>query len=151
MPTIEIASINSTGLELDQADFKIAIIEEAKLESHRGLFNDFLSTKNGTIVHLGNPDFRNDKNGFYFAGELINWEFPSTTNFKFAKEHQSDIEFILQIALKKSSKRQLFFLTDYQFGPRTGRFKKIDSLKDFWQEHHNLGLIWNTCYEIHQG
>ena len=45
MPTIEIASINSTGLGLNQADFDIAIIEENKLESHRGLFTTCLDNK----------------------------------------------------------------------------------------------------------
>jgi len=44
MPTIEIASINSTGLRLNQADFDVAIIEENKLESHRGLFYDLLKS-----------------------------------------------------------------------------------------------------------
>jgi hypothetical protein len=38
MPTIEIASIKSKGLNIDQNNFEIAIIEENKLESHRGLF-----------------------------------------------------------------------------------------------------------------
>ena len=45
MPTIEIASINSTGLNLKSEDFKVAIIEENKLVSHRGLFYDFLKTQ----------------------------------------------------------------------------------------------------------
>lgn len=42
MPTIEIISIGADELGLKQTDFDIAIIEENKLISHRGLFNDFL-------------------------------------------------------------------------------------------------------------
>jgi len=37
MPTIEIASINSAGLDLIQADFDVAIIKEKKLLSLRTL------------------------------------------------------------------------------------------------------------------
>ena len=69
MPAIEIASINSTGLRLNQADFDVAIIEENKLESHRGLFFELLRQQSGTIVHIGNPDFKYDKEGGYFAGQ----------------------------------------------------------------------------------
>ena len=42
MPTIEIASINSTGLNLNQGEFDIAIIEQNKLGSHRGMFYELL-------------------------------------------------------------------------------------------------------------
>ena len=75
MPTIEIASINSTGLGLNQADFDVAIIEENKLESHRGLFYDLLRQQNGVIIHIGNPDFKDDKEGGYFAGAIVDWDF----------------------------------------------------------------------------
>ena len=68
MPTIEIVSIGADKLGLNQYDFDIAIIEEDKLISHRGLFNDFLKKENGIIVHIGNPDFKNDKEFVFFAG-----------------------------------------------------------------------------------
>ena len=73
MPTIEIASINSTGLYLEQTDFDVAIIEENKLESHRGLFYDLLRQQKGVIVHIGNPDFKDEKEGGFFAGAIVDW------------------------------------------------------------------------------
>lgn len=63
MPTIEIVSLKSNGLEINQEDFNVAIIEENILESHRGLFYDLLSKQQGTIVHIGNPDYKYDKEG----------------------------------------------------------------------------------------
>ncbi len=75
MPTIEIASTNSKGLDLRQADFHVAIIEENKLESHRGHFYDFLYHQQGTIIHIGNPEFADDKEGGYSAGNIINWNY----------------------------------------------------------------------------
>ncbi len=71
MPTIEIASFNSTGLGLNQADFDVAIIEEKKLESHRGLFYHFLRQQKGVIIHIGNLEFKDDKEGCFFAGLLL--------------------------------------------------------------------------------
>lgn len=71
MPTIEIASINSKRLGLNQADFDFAIIEEDKLESHRGLFDDLLRQQNGVILHIGNPDCKHDENAGYFAGAIV--------------------------------------------------------------------------------
>src|SRR6476469_4718823 len=74
MPTIEIASIDATHLGLTQYDFQIAIIEEDKLSSHRGLFDNELTQHKGTIVHIGNPAFKTDKDGGFFGGMLIDWD-----------------------------------------------------------------------------
>lgn len=75
MPTIEIVSLQTTRLEINQYDFNVAIIEENVLDSHRGLFFDFLSQQIGTIIHIGSPCLKNNKDGGYFAGDIINWGF----------------------------------------------------------------------------
>src|ERR1044071_5367908 len=74
MPTIEIASVNSGDLIVDQRDFDIDIRVDNVMESHRGLFHDFLIEQQGTIIHLGNPDCKDD-DGFFFASELIDKSF----------------------------------------------------------------------------
>lgn len=169
MPTIEIASLKSTGLEINQDDFDIAIIEENILESHRGLFHDFLSKQKGIIIHIGNPDFKNDKEGGFYAGAIINWEFEypdfeekqkellvNEENhwanqdfiFQFKVDYKSEIEKLMSIAINKSPKQKICFLTDYQFGPEKAEYKKLTDLKDFWKEHDQNGLNWNTLYEI---
>ena len=71
MPTIEIASINSTGLGLNQADFDVAIIEENKLESHRGLFYDLLRQQNGVIVILVILTLRTTKKTVFLLEKLL--------------------------------------------------------------------------------
>ena len=148
MPTIEIASINSTGLDLKQDDFEVAIIEENKLESHRGLFYDFLLKQNGTIIHIGNPDFKADKEGGFFAGQIVDWDFNSDANFQFREEYRNDIKRLLQIAMNKSTDKNIYFLTDYQFGPELEEFKTIEGLTAFWKEHDKGGVRLNTLYEI---
>lgn len=148
MPTIEIASINSTGLDLNQGDFEVAIIEENKLESHRGLFYDFLLKQNGTITHIGNPDFKTDKKSGFFAGQIVDWKFDSDDNFQFRQENRDDIKRLLQIAMSKSPDQKIYFLTDYQFGPEVAEFKTVEGLMTFWEKHDKAGLRLNTLYEI---
>lgn len=168
MPTIEIVSINSTGLGLNQADFDIAIIEESKLESHRGLFYDFLRKQKGVIIHIGNPDFKEDKKSGFFAGQIVDWSFKSEEEllissdsgvenqeevqqqrFKFKDKYKSNIDRLLQASKKGSPNNKLYFLTDYQFGPKQETFELANSIIDFWTLHDKKGLKFNTLYEIH--
>lgn len=172
MPTIEIVSINSTGLGLNQADFEVAIIEENKLESHRSLFYDLLRQQSGVIVHIGNPNFKDDKGGGFFAGGLIDWSIDSNQYivipvndlddptydsganqqfiFKFLDSYKPDIDKILKVALDNSPIKKVCFLTDYQFGPEKGNIEKIYTINDFWIRHDNEGLTLNTMYEMYK-
>ncbi len=169
MPTIEIASINSNGLGLNQADFDVAIIEENKLNSHRGLFYDLLRQQNGAIVHIGNPEFKDDKEGGFFGGQIIDWGSEPTEifflvsdpndptdnrganqqfTFKFLDKYQEDIDRLLKIALDNSPIKKVCFLTDYQFGPEKGSIETIYTISDFWTLHDKDGLTLNTMYEL---
>lgn len=172
MPTIEIVSINADRLGLRQADFSFAIIEENKLISHRGLFYEFLSKHSGVIVHIGNPEFRGDKDHGYYAGEIVDWSFgpdeivipvyrdgdgestPGSTEnpqltFRFLQQYRSDIDKLLNIALANSPIEKVYFLTDYQFGPEKGSIEIHWTVTEFWAEHDNEGLCLNTLYEIY--
>ena len=170
MPTIEIASINSTGLGLNQAHFDVAIIEEHKLKSHRGLFYDLLRQQNGVIVHIGNPDCKDDENAGYFAGAIVDWSFEQSdiiipeydendpTNnsganqqykFKFLDQYKTDIDKLLKIALNNSPIKKVCFLTDYQFGPENGKTEIVYTITDFWTQHDKEGLDLNTLYEMY--
>lgn len=170
MPTIEIASIDAIGLNLNPAEFDVATIEETKLESHRGLFYDLLIKQSGVMVHIGNPDFKNNKDGVFFAGEIINWDFepgdiviPQTKStydkenlganqqfgFQFLNEYKADIDRILKTALEKSPIKRICFLSDYQFGPEKANKEIIYTVSDFWNLHNNQGLVFNTLYEMY--
>jgi len=171
MPTIEIVSINSSGLELKQVDFEVAIIEEDKLISHRGLFYKIMKKQNGVIVHIGNPDFKNDKEGGFFAGAIVDWNvdpceyiyipensseeliFDTGANqqfvYKFLDQYKHDIDKLLKIALEKSPIKRIWFLTDYQFGPEKEEIEIIYTIKDFWNKHDTEGLRFNTMYEMY--
>ena len=167
MPTIEIVSINSKELGLNQIDFDVAIIEEKKLNSHRGLFCDLLRHQEGVIIHIGNPDFKDDKDGFFFAGMIIDWDFepcdmilpeidfrhPTGANqqfrFKFLEQYKNDIDKLLKIALANSPIKKIYFLTDYQFGPEKWNIEIVYTISDFWTKHDKDGLNLNTMYEMY--
>lgn len=166
MPTIEIASIQALGLKIDQNNFNLAIWEEQKLESHRGLFYDFLIKERGTILHLGNPDMIGDMDGGFFAGQLINWDFEPTRviiphsndeqhganqqyQFQFLPEFKDHIDQLLKIALTNSPISKIYFLTDYQFGPEEANYERTYLLRDLWEQHDKDGLRWNTLYELY--
>ena len=157
MPTIEIVSINAKGLGLNQDEFDIAILEESNLKSYRGLFYDFLWKQKGIIIHIGNPAFRENKKGGFFAGQIIDWSFVSEENqeelnqqkFKFQGKYRSDIDGLLHRSINGSPVSKIYFLTDYQFGPKKVTFEVIGTILDYWTLHDNKGLRFNTIYEIH--
>lgn len=146
MPTIEIISLQSKGLNLNQVEFEFAIIEENKLESHRGLFNNLLKNQSGVIIHIGNPEFKEDKGGGFFGGKIITEL--NSTGFRFLEEYKQGIDTLLKLAFEKSPIKKAYFLTDYQFGPEKGNIEIISSIKDFWARHNVQGLMFNTLYEL---
>lgn len=147
MPTIEIASINSLKLDLNQNNYLIAIIEENKLNSHRGLFYDLLQRQDGSIVHIGNPKFKDEIKSGFFAGDIIDWY--DNNYFRFLEIYKKDIDSLLKISLLKSPVNKVLFLSDCQFGPEKEMIENINSVHNFWNKHDSEGLVLNTMYEIY--
>lgn len=149
MPTIEIISINSPKININQQEFEIAIIEEQKIESHRALFNDFIKQFQGTIFHLGNPYFINDKEGVFFAGQIIDWSFEYKDNFKFEQKYLPEIKKLIDLAIKSSPRNELIFLTDIQTEEGTkSKYRRFLTLDEYWINYETTGLKWNTAYLI---
>jgi len=169
MPTIEIISIDADKLGLNQNDFNVAIIEQNRLIGHRGLFNEFLKTYNGVMIHIGNPEFKTEKENGFFAGMILDFDFVDSdyknakkrlkTN---AKNHWANQEFkfkisvnffnevvrIIETAILFSPKQLAFFYTDFQFGPEIASIEKSITLDCFIDLHDSQGLKWNTLYII---
>ena len=100
----------------------------------------------------------------FFAGMIINWKFEPNINltpqmrigksgenqnfrFKFIKVYQREINKIIKIAFEHSPIKEVYFLTDYQFGPEKGH-KKTIKLIEFWSQHDKEGLEWNVLYKL---
>jgi hypothetical protein len=171
MPTIEIISVqNDDQFLLNQKDYPFAIIQEKRIKSHRGLFCEYLNKYQGSIIHIGNPDFIDDYEGFFFAGNLINWEFESKPEllilpslasgwngsdqsriFQFKENYYPHILGIIRKSLQHSEQNLCFFLTDYQFGPKDGKISRNLTLAQFDQVHNSGGLKWNCLYRLIKG
>ena len=148
MPTIEIISIDNKKLGIDQEEFGFAVIEESELISHRGLYYDFLQKYQGAILHIGNPEFKNDKDGGFWGGDLIDWEFDNNDNFKFQEKYKFDFLKLLKLAIEKSPDKQAFFLTDIQANEPEPNFRRIKNISNFIKLYEHEGLEWNTLYAI---
>ena len=169
MPTIEIISFNRKSLiRINRKKYSFAIRQNSTLESHRSLFDEYLSKYQGVILHLGNLSLA--KESFFFAGDLIDWKFGETDTvhfpeikpkmlyeeqwsgsdqlirFKFIAEHIDGIKDLLEKSIKLSPIRKASFLTDYQFGPSGGQFISLSRIEEFWSIHDSEGLTWNTIY-----
>jgi hypothetical protein len=169
MPTIEIISIDADKLGLNQNDFSVAIIEQNKLIGHRGLFNEFLKTHKGVMIHIGNPDFKTEKENGFFAGMILDFDFidsdfkkakkglkTNTKNqwanqqfkFKISVDFFNEIVRIIETSILFSPRQLAFFYTDYQFGPEIASIEKSITLDCFIALHDSQGLKWNTLYMI---
>ncbi len=148
MPTIEIISIDNKKLGIDQEKFSFAIIEEPELISHRGLYYNFLKKYSGTILHIGNSEFRNNKDGGFWGGDLIDWEYDNNNNFKFQESYKTDLMELLNMAIEKSPSNEAFFLTDIQANDPEPKFRRIKNISNFKKLYEHEGLEWNTLYAI---
>jgi len=149
MPSIEIISLNSENSIYEVDNFLFAIqFENEKIESHRSLFYDFLKNLQGTIIHLGNSEFKKSKNEGFFAGKLIDWESKVKNDFKLLPKYESDFKNLLKIAQGNSKSKTIYFLTDYQFSKRKPKLIDNLNLDKFLKLYEENGLEFNRIYKI---
>ena len=164
MPTIEIISLNAKAAFVKQEDYEFAIIEETTLASHRALFNQYISDRKGIILHLGNPEFKHESDGAFFASQLVNWDFEprhieipnfdlggtganQSSAFQFESKYRPSLEALLKKSILASPDRLVLFYTDYQFGDGKASYKTTSEVQ-FWADHDQHGLHWNRLYTI---
>jgi hypothetical protein len=160
MPTIEVVSI---GCEAVPAlpEFSVFDYEaETSVHSHRSLFYDFYKGVKGGIVHLFDKDCEirssagsivewdpegfiviggseEDQDGAYRDGELF-----------FRAEVVPELRQLMELMLDSSPTWEIYFSTDYQFGPREAWRMPGYSFSSFWEEHEAKGLRFNSLYHI---
>jgi len=168
MPTIEIVALKCETLPNLPLFENLAYIAERQLQSHRGIFQSEFDQTTGIILHLGNKELEGQEDGGWFAGELIEWGneeiiIPQIEKvggdeqwwgedqsfmFRFAPEVFTELKVLLEFLLEQLPIKQLYFTTDYQFGPSEGIKRPNYSLRRFFEEHDNAGLRWNCLYQI---
>lgn len=122
------------------------------------------------IIHIGNPDYKENKEANYAAGAVVDWSFELTEiiipkysennltcsnganqklRFKLLAQFKSDIDKLLKIALDHSPIGKSCFFTDYQFGPENVKTEICYTITEFWTHHKTDGLDFNILYEIY--
>ena len=168
MPTIEIVSLDCNRLlPIKNSTLPFTVLQNRKLISHRGLFQEELNKINGTILHLGNKEF--GRNTWFFASELIDWD-SETKNIKLIKckdkeKFKEDLEVftftpsmfvsittIIQSALKYSPINKCIFYTDIQTENdlEVGKMYGKISFENFIKKQNEEYYIFNTLYEIYK-
>ena len=164
MPTIEIVSLGCKRLlPIKNSTFPFLVLQNTKLVSHRGLFQNELDKQTGTILHLGNKDM--GRTGYFFGNELIDWDAVDEKNdsitdddkkritgelkvFAFAPLMFEPVIKLLNLAIKYSPISTCFFYTDIQNGSEPGLMNGIITLDDFVNKQYREYYIFNTLYEI---
>ncbi len=169
MPTIEIVALKCETLPNLPSFENFSYIAERQLQSHRGIFQSVFDQTTGIILHLGNKDMEGQEDGGWFAGQLIEWGneeiiIPQIEEggsdeqwwgedqdfmFRFVRQVFTELKALLEFLLEQSPINQLYFTTDYQFGPSESMKRSNYSLRRFIEEHENSGLRWNCLYQIH--
>ena len=146
MPTIEIVCLDQQA-PLELPKFSFALDSESKPISHRGLFYEEFKNLNGFIYHLGNPDHRDGRGGF-FADQLVNWIAGDCEGrLKFLPQFLPEIQSLFADLLEASPVHTLIFSSDYQFGPsKIRRYKRPLTYEKFWQKHDAEELWLNARY-----
>jgi hypothetical protein len=152
MPTIEIVCLNQTK-PTDFSDFSFAVWSENKIVSHRGLFLSDFNNLQGCIYHLGNPDLKEEKDGLFFAYELINESISDDDNqdddiLKFNEEFVPQIKEMFIQLLIDSPIGKLIFISDWQFGTKDVKRFEVISNTEFWEYHDSGKLRFNALYKI---
>jgi hypothetical protein len=130
-----------------------AVRAENKLVSHRtpSLFQNDFNQMRGYIYHWGNPNMKCEKDGWFFAYELLSEKCLEQKNnrfLEFKSEYAPFVRFILHELLNASPIKQVVFTSDWQFGPkRAERFEPIISA-GFWKLHDAFKLRLNSLYYL---
>jgi len=167
MPTIELVSILCKEILTVPSFSTFTTIVDNSLKSHRGLFQHMFDQTEGVIVHLGNKDLTREDSCF-FAGDLIDWDegaiiLPTVdpdspdrqwwgedqcVRFRFNAEVFSEVQTLLEYLLHHSPCGQVYFSTDYQFGPTSPDYLVGCSIQQLIDDHNGQGLKWNCLYRV---
>ena len=167
MPTMEIVALGCKAVPELPAYSCFHWEAETKLESHRGLFQSVFDETEGIIVHLGNKN--QEEEGVAFADALVAWrqdgyiiipEIDSSlgddqwqgedqdNNLRFLPAVIPELRHLMSLLLDCSPVHQMYFSTDYQFGPGEAIQKNGYTFSSFFEEHDQSALRFNTLYHI---
>ena len=150
MPSIEILIESPiTGWQVDSDAYPFAVAVTAPPVSHRSpsLWQEEFARIGGALVHLGEPRFKGDMPGWFYAYDLL--EIDNNDRFRFKAQYLIGLVQLLTELTRDSICHTVHFTTDYQFGPkRPIRYPDPLRLREFVRLHGMRGLKFNSWRTI---
>jgi len=140
---IKTANVSLEGLKLP---FKTAVTLPA--QSHRGsssLWQSDFKRAGGTLVHIADPEMREDSGPFwaYEILEDIEWR-----RYRLLPRYKRAFFSLLDSLLHQSRLNSVLLTSDAQFGPKPLRYARPYSLAGVERLHDQSGLRLNSLMEI---
>lgn len=172
MPTIELVSLGAEAVPALPAFSTFACRAEHEPRSHRALFQPVFDRVRGIMVHLGDKELEagleSGGAGAWVAGGLIAWdgrviEIPAVDpalgagqgwgedqahSFRFLPRVLAELEQLVGILQRHSPTGEVYFSTDYQFGPAEPAYRSHYTTARLLAEHAASGLRWNCLYHL---
>jgi len=151
MPSIEILVEHPRiKLNYNEMDLCFSVDYSNPPKSHRdpSMWQKRFSVIKGDLYHLGNPEFKAKKKGWFFAYELIS-EDEKCERFKFSSKYLKDIMKLLKSLLRCSENKIIHLTTDWQIGKKRGYiYKRPLRFDKFSKIHHLKGFRLNSWITI---
>ncbi|MCM8813410.1 MAG: hypothetical protein NC924_05665 [Candidatus Omnitrophica bacterium] len=150
MPSIEILVEQPIKKISDRNDYSFAVVCTNPPSSHRdpSLWQTKFEEIGGDLYHLGNPEFKNKKNGWFFAYDLIE-EDTLCKRFKFKSKYRKQVLIFLKNLLECSKSRKIYITTDWQVSPnKPYTYKNCYTVQDYVKKHARYGIRFNSWMTI---
>ena len=151
MPSIEILVEKFSESSADifgEYSFAVKITNPPVSDSSPSLWQQRFESIGGTLVHLGEPRFKEKKADWFFAYELLDVSQPES--FRFKQKYLDQVLALLTSLLGRSKSHTIHFTSDWQFGPKSAQMEKRTlTIDEFIKIHNAPGLRFNTWFTIH--
>jgi hypothetical protein len=152
MPSVEILVEQFSEPEMvfpEEYSFAIKMTTPPVSDRMPSLWQSRFQAIGGTLIQLGEPRFKEDKDGWFFAYDLL--DISQSEHFQFKKAYFSQVFELLAKLLRHSKVHTIHFTSDWQFGPKSAEsMKHCIVLEDFITKHNKTGLRFNTWFTIQE-
>ncbi len=153
MPSIEILVEKPCQLpNISEENYRFAVKTSSPPFSHRNpaLWQQQFTNLSGMLVHVGEPRFKEQEDGWFFAYDIINTE--NCETFRFKAEYVDDVVQLLESLLACSEDHRIHFTTDWQLAPKPKVTTEREmTMQQFLRKHDKEGIHFNTWITIVAG
>jgi hypothetical protein len=147
MPSVEILVEDPQSSHLDESNYTFALCISEPPESHRSpsLWQECFQRVGGRLYHLGEPRFKGQQSGWFYAYDLI--DEVGCKTFRFKAKYAEQVQSLVERLLEESNIHRVYFTSDWQLSENKPRQLRPLSIREFRNLLKN-GLSFNTWIPI---